>query len=186
MNRLKGSTCYVPGPMDRCTTEQGNGWRRDIAEFLRARGIMVINPYEKPIDVALEDENFVKLRKQLMDKRDYDGVRSMMQPVRRLDLRCVDKSDFQVCNLDLDYLPCGTFEEIFTGNKQKKPIIIHCPQGKHNIPFWMFAVLPHEMFFDKWDDVKSYIIDVDDGHDSRHFGRWWFFDHEMLKTGTKL
>ena len=186
MGRLKGSICYVPGPMDRCTREQGNEWRRDIADFLRAKEVMVINPYEKPIDIALEDEEFATRRETHMANRNYDQIRTMMQPVRRLDLRCVDKSDFQVCNLDLEHLPCGTYEEIFTGNKQKKPIIIHCPQGKHNIPYWMFGTLPHEMFFDTWDDVKIYINGIDSGEDYRHFGRWWFFDHAMLKYGTTL
>ena len=99
-----------------------------------------------------------------------------MKTIRSVDLRLVDISDFLIVNLDLDIHPCGTYEEIFWANRQKKPIIIHMVQGKENAPDWLFGTIPHEMIFSSWDDIKSYLGSINEIDEINNYNRWYFFN----------
>jgi hypothetical protein len=100
----------------------------------------------------------------------------MMKVIRRVDLRLVDISDFLIVNLNLDIHPCGTYEEIFTANRCKKPILIHMEQGKNNAPDWIFGTVPHQMIFSRWDDLKSYLIHINKDENIESYKRWQFFN----------
>jgi hypothetical protein len=89
-------------------------------------------------------------------------------------LRLVDISDFLIVNLDLDIHPCGTYEEIFWANRQKKPIIVHMVQGKQNAPDWLFGTIPHQMIFSTWDDIKNYLENIHNNPDIISYNRWYF------------
>lgn len=186
MNKLKGMSAYLLGNIDGISHNNAKQWRDDMTGFLKGMNVLVLDPMNKPLNEFPEDENFRKKRKQALDDGDYDLVTEMMKPTRNFDLRCVDRADFLVCNLDMDGRPFGSVEEISTGNRQKKPIIIHCPQGKKNIPPWAFAMCNHELFFGSWGAVRQYIWEVDQGIDTRDFGRWWFIDWSKLSEGTTL
>ena len=56
MNRLKGTTCYLCGPMDR-VPDGGVAWREDMTLTLKDFGVGVFNPCDKPSDFAPEDED---------------------------------------------------------------------------------------------------------------------------------
>ena len=164
MNRLKFSRCYLVGPMDFCR-EDGKVWREDISEFLSKLGVIVLNPYKKPLhechgDTMLEDDLHAAERAKAFERRDYDAVTANMKPVRAVDLRMVDHSDFLIVYLNFSVTMTGTMEELFTGNREKKPIIILSSVPKHKIPPWYFATLPHRLFFDNLDDIKAYIDSV--------------------------
>jgi nucleoside 2-deoxyribosyltransferase len=98
-----------------------------------------------------------------------------MKTIRSVDLRLVDISDFLIVNLDLDIHPCGTYEEIFWANRQKKPIIIHMVQGKQSTPDWLFGTIPHEMIFSSWEDIKNYLVDINSLKNIISYNRWYFF-----------
>ena len=83
-------------------------------------------------------------------------------------------SDFLIVNLNLDEQPCGTYEELFLANRQKKPIILRIPQGKENTPDWLLGTIPHNTIFSKWSEVKSYIDQVNQGKCATD-SRWMFF-----------
>ena len=100
----------------------------------------------------------------------------MMKTIRTTDLRLVDISNFLVVNLDLDVHPCGTYEEIFWANRQKKPILIHMEQGKKNAPDWLFGTIPHQMIFSSWDEIKEYLRNIDSGKYFKTYDRWYFFN----------
>lgn len=186
MNKLKGQFSYLIGNMDGISFEKATSWRKDISKFLKSMNVLVLDPTDKPNDSFIEDQEFRKKRKEALEQEDYNTVVSMMKPTRSIDLRCVDKSDFLVCNIDIEGKPFGSIEEIVTANRQKKPIIIHCPQGKKALPPWAFAMCPHELFFDTWDDVQTYLFAVNSGMDSRTFDRWYFWDWDKLSQGTSL
>lgn len=173
-NRLLNQRVYLAGPMDRCPNN-GQTWRSQLTPILKDLGVNVLNPISKPINIAKEDEDTRKYKQKLKDLKNYDALSSVMKEIRNVDLRMVDISDFLIVNLDLDIYPCGTMEEIFLANRQKKPIIIRIQQGKHNTPDWLFGTLPHQMIFSEWYEVINYLkhIDCSDSFDS--YNRWYFF-----------
>jgi nucleoside 2-deoxyribosyltransferase len=175
MNRLKNQRVYLAGAMDR-VPDRGSTWRDNITPFLESRGIVVFNPITKPTSTGLEDSDSHAIKTKLKQQGRYDELAEMMKTIRRVDLRLVDISDFLVVNLDIETHPCGTLEEIFWANRQKKPIIIHIEQGKSLTPDWLFGTIPHQMIFSSWDEIKDYLIHIDSSENIDHYRRWYFFD----------
>jgi nucleoside 2-deoxyribosyltransferase len=174
-NRLKNQRVYLAGAMDR-VADRGAGWRSRITPFLEEMGIVVFNPLDKPTDKGLEDIDAHTMKTMLKSQKRYDELASMMKTIRSVDLRLVDISDFLVVNLDLNTHPCGTLEEIFWANRQKKPILIHMEQGKENAPDWMFGTIPHQMIFSTWQEIQSYLFQIDSSESIEHHNRWYFFN----------
>lgn len=175
MNRLKNQRVYLAGAMDR-VADRGATWRDNITPFLNEIGIVVFNPIIKPTDIGLEDQDSHTIKTKLKQQHRYDELSSMMKTIRSVDLRLVDISDFLIVNLDLKVHPCGTLEEIFLANRQKKPIIIHMVQGKDQTPDWLFGTIPHQMIFSNWDDIKSYLIHINNSENIDTYKRWYFFN----------
>ena len=161
--------------MDR-VADRGNGWRDNITPFLESLGVVVFNPIKKPTIVGREDEITHKLKLELKARENYDELSSLMKTIRSVDLRLVDISDFLIVNLDLDTHPCGTYEEIFWANRQKKPIIIHMVQGKGNAPDWLFGTIPHDMIFSSWKTIQQYLMYVNNNVTIDNYNRWYFFN----------
>ena len=176
MNRLKNQRVYLAGAMDR-VADRGRGWREDITPFLESLGIVVFNPITKPTDIGLEDHDSHLIKSKLKQNKRYDELSSMMKVIRSVDLRLVDISDFLVVNLDLEIHPCGTYEEIFWANRQKKPIIIHMVQGKEHTPDWLFGVIPHQMIFSDWNDIYGYLEHIHSSENINTYNRWYFFNY---------
>ena len=99
----------------------------------------------------------------------------LMKTIRSVDLRLVDISDFIVVNLDLNIHPCGTYEEIFWANRQKKPVIMRIVQGKENAPDWLFGTFPHQHIFSDWHDIYAYLEHVNTAENVNNYNRWYFF-----------
>jgi len=175
MNRLKNQRVYLAGAMDR-VPDRGSGWRETITPFLENMGIIVLNPINKPTDIGLEDNNTHEIKSNLKKEHRYHELSSLMKTIRAVDLRMVDISDFLIVNLDINTHPCGTLEEIFWANRQKKPIIIHMEQGKDQTPDWLFGTIPHQMIFSDWSDIKEYLNYIDKSDHIETYKRWYFFN----------
>ncbi len=173
-NRLKNTICYLSGAMDR-VKDGGEEWRDAFIRKLTPLGINWHNPCNKPFDTGIEDTENRRLINQYKNKGEFDKVKEAMNPVRHIDLRMVDWSHWLIVYLDLDVHPCGTYEELFIANRQKKPIIVMCKQGKKHIPNWLFAVLPHEMMFGSWRNVYKYVHEVDSAEIVKTHNRWLFY-----------
>jgi nucleoside 2-deoxyribosyltransferase len=173
-DRLKNQRVYLAGAMDR-VHDRGNGWRDNITPFLENLDVVVFNPIKKPTAIGKEDEETHKYKIKLKKEKKYDELSDTMKVIRSIDLRLVDISDFLIVNLDLDVHPCGTYEEIFWANRQKKPIIIHMVQGKQNAPDWLFGTIPHQMIFSSWDEIKTYLNYIDNNIEITTFNRWYLF-----------
>ena len=172
--RLLNQRVYLAGAMDR-VADRGNGWRDSITPFLEQLGVTVFNPIKKPTSLGQEDEQTHKHKIQLKANENYDQLSSVMKTIRSIDLRLVDISDFLIVNLDLDVHPCGTYEEIFLANRQKKPIIIHMIQGKQSAPDWLFGTVPHQTIFSSWEDIKAYLSHINTSENIDTYKRWYFF-----------
>lgn len=174
IHRLKNQRVYLAGAMDR-VPDRGATWRDSITPFLQELNIVVFNPISKPTDVGLEDTDTHKIKTKLKEMQRYDELTAMMKTIRAVDLRLVDMSDFMIVNLDLDTHPCGTLEEIFWANRQKKPILVHMVQGKNHTPDWLFGTIPHQMIFSTWEEIKNYLIHIDSSENIDTHKRWYFF-----------
>lgn len=173
MNRLKNQRVYLAGAIDR-VVDRGVGWRDNISSFLNTLSIHINNPLKKSGQLGIENENTYLERQQLKINKNFDILSDFMKEIRRVDLRLVDISDFLIVNLDLDTHPCGTYEEIFWANRQKKPIIIHLEQGKQFAPDWLFGTIPHQMIFSTWLEIRDYLNYVDKNDKIETFNRWYF------------
>lgn len=174
MNRLVNQRVYLAGPIDR-VPDRGQQWRDNITPFLENLGIKVFDPLKKPIEIGAENEQAFLTRKYLKDAKDYDGLSSLMKVIRGVDLRLVDISDFIIVHMDLDVHMCGTYEELFLANRQKKPIIVHMQQGKNNAPDWLFGTIHHSMIFSCWDGIKDYLLYINQHQNITTLNRWYFF-----------
>lgn len=174
MNRLNKTRVYLAGAMDR-VPDRGSTWRDNITPFLKNMGIDVLNPITKPGNVGLEDQDSHIIKSKLKSKENYDELSSMMKTIRSVDLRLVDISDFLIVNLDISQHPCGTLEELFLANRQKKPIIVHMVQGKKHTPDWLFGTIPHQMIFSDWQQIKEYLEHINSGENIETYKRWYFF-----------
>jgi len=181
-NRLRGTRTYLVGAMDR-VPDAGAGWRERITPPLVERGITVLNPCQKPIDVGVEDDDAREKIEVYKQSGQFERIKEEFGVIRTVDLRCVDVSDFIIASVDLDVHACGTYEEITTANNQKKPVLVWCQQGKHNIPNWLFFMLPHQHIFGDLDGLMEYVQHVDTCPDAvDHHKRWFFFDRN--ETGA--
>jgi len=179
-SKLFGTRTYLIGAMDR-VKDGGTTWRNMITPVLHKLGVIVFDPCKKPtFGKGIEDD---KIRAEINDLKragKYDEVDQLVRPTRVIDLRMVDISDFIVCNIDMSVHACGTYEELFLANREKKPIIVHCEQGKSACSNWLFGTIPHEHIFGNWSDLVLYLNDIAYGIDTRLFNRWTFFDLQKI------
>jgi len=183
--RLSGMRCYLIGAMDR-VADVGVGWRENISPFLIDRDIVVLNPCDKPIKIGHEGVEDRKRRRNLKNRHRWADLQKEIRLLRIVDLRMVDMSDFLICNLDTSIHTCGTYEELFWANRLKRPVLIHCEQGKGDVPDWLYGVFPHQFFFDTWKQLKTYVAKVHSGKNPDHYKRWMFFDYNRLTPEGQL
>ena len=194
MNRLKYQIFYLAGPMDR-VEGRGVEWREDMQEFLWDElEAGVFNPCDKPINWGVEDETVRQWRKESLNKAAkleaaghhfeakqlYEAVKEHMRAICASDLRLVDQAGAVILHVDIDVHMCGSYGEQTWACLQHKPVIIHCPAGKHRVPDWLHGVCRHEMMFDTWAKVKDYLRHVAFDNEVDHFRRWRFIDMDKV------
>lgn len=179
-NRLKSTRGYLCGAMDRAE-DGGEGWRINLQKELADLEVFWLDPTHKPIDVGIEDSETRIFINEMKAHGNFDSAVPQIKTIRCVDLRMVDISDFLVVNINMETHACGTYEELFLANRQKKPVIIRIEQGKEHTPNWLLGTLPHEMMFSTWEEVYQYIRHI--AHDPviKHFKRWFFFNYDMCR-----
>lgn len=175
MNRLNNTRCYLAGAMDR-VTDNGIGWRQRIKEELDDLSIKWFDPTCKPSTLGVEDENTRNLIYSAKAQGDFARVAEILKPIRRVDLRMIDLSDFLIIFLDRDNNGFGTIEELTLANREKKPVLVCQEDGKHLAPNWLFGMIPHQHIFGSWEDLVAYVRHI--AHDPviEGMNRWYFFE----------
>ena len=179
MNRLKGSLFYISGAMDR-VPDGGIEWRVWITPKLKEFGIGVLNPCDKPLDIAQENQNTRKNIQNYKNGGWFDEVRRIMKPITNIDLRLIDVCSAVIVYLDTDVHTAGTNHEMALAIMQKKPVLIMCKQGKAGIPNWWFGITPHELFFSSWDELFVYLNHIDKDEKVDDLNRWRFINFEKV------
>lgn len=180
MNRLRGMTCYLSGPMDRVDFAEAKGWRDWIKPRLWGRGMGVYDPCDKPLTGNVEDPELHARVDQWKSEGNWDAIREAYKPIVGVDLRMVDQSACIISNIDIDSHMCGTYDEDFLAASQRKPVLCRVKQGKENAPNWLFGRIPHEHIFSSWFDLEEYLDHIDQDEEVDHLRRWTFFDYEKV------
>ncbi|NDB57185.1 hypothetical protein EB001_01855 [bacterium] len=175
INNLKDSRCYLVGAMDR-VKDGGKSWREKITLPLIHIGVKVLNPCKKILHSFSEEDSrhWIEYYKETGQ---FSRIREEFGFIRSADLRCVDISDFIIVHIDVNTHACGTYEEITTANRQKKPILVWCEQGKSHAPNWLFFMLPHEHIFNSMEEIINYLNYIDSLQNTKGLQRWFFFSN---------
>ena len=177
MNKLKKSTAYLAGAIDRCPSG-GVGWRNEIKPRLRELGIIPIDPCDKPIVGNSETPEFVAENRRWKEAGEYDKIIAR-RGVRNEDLYLIDNSSFLIVYLNLSLKPFGTVEEISEANRAKKPILVWMEGGMVECPIWLMWMLGTvETIFSSQDELIDYIKDIDSG--VKTYKRFRFLDYDKL------
>jgi nucleoside 2-deoxyribosyltransferase len=175
MNRLHNLRLYLCGAIE-SQKDFGKGWRQELTPFLESKGCVVLDPTNKKIDLLKEDLVSGGIRHQLKIEGKFRELREYMKPIRHFDLRCVDVADALIVYLDLDVRAFGTYEEIAWANIENKPVLVVVKQTKIELNDWAFAQLIPELFFDTFDELKTYLNHVDTADSVEDYGRWRFLN----------
>lgn len=168
MGLLAGQLAYLCGPIDDAK-DYGIGWRSQITPQLKKLGVGILDPTHKKIIGLSETSEDILRRKELKKSGRFEELKKLGQPIRHVDLRMVDFSGLLIVYFDLNVQRCGTFDEMFLADTQQKPVLIVCPQGLSEVPDWLWWSFPIEHFFSNFDDLFTYLKDIDSGkknHDS--------------------
>ncbi len=182
MNRLYYNRVYLPGPIDNAC-DFGVGWRQDIKNKLDDLDLIFLDPCDKPMlaEFACEDLENHKLRREMKENEDFEGLAKDMRLIRCIDLRLADLCDFAIVHLDRDIYSTGTHEEVSLLNRRKVPILIHVEQGKTALPDWYWGVVPHQHVFGTWEELHRYVYKVANSPETPDtYNRWRFLDYKKL------
>ena len=180
LNRLRGSACYLAGPMTDLP-DLGIGWRQAITPALKAMGVVVLDPTNKPIDIGKEDAEARSKFRAMREAGDLEGVRQVMKVIRRVDLRCVDLSSFIIVRLD-GTPTMGTFEEIAMGVREQKPVLIWLDGDftRDNVNPWLLSQVPLEHVFESSEAMLEYLHNIDTSINHPEDRRWMLFNFADL------
>jgi hypothetical protein len=95
------------------------------------------------------------------DRKDFETMRAIAKIFVEKDLGIIDRMDFTISHVPHKVPTIGTVHEIIVASNAKKPTLLVCPQGKHMAGLWYFGVIPHQHIFGSWNEVKDYLIEVD-------------------------
>jgi hypothetical protein len=151
-------------------------WRRRIQFDLRGMGIHWLDPCNKPCKMGVEDEETRALRHAKKEQGDWEFLANEMYPIRRVDIRMVDISDFLIVFLDKANSGFGTIAEITRANEQMKPIIVMQEGGKKFTPDWLFGMGITNTIFGNWGDLYEYLRCINECASIKHERRWLFFN----------
>lgn len=173
---LKEHLCYLSGAIDRAK-DSGKSWRKEIRPFLQTLGIRVIDPTDSPFSDTDDSVAVARINKAKESKNWTEAAEIAKEVVQR-DLRAVDLSSFLIVYYDPDVHVCGTVIEIAHAAMQRKPVLVCCPKGKEHVPNFLWGMLSQEMFFDSWELLQNYLVNVHIGAIKN--SSWKFIDFNKV------
>jgi nucleoside 2-deoxyribosyltransferase len=177
MQRLENLRCYLAGPIDHAA-DDGVVWRNDMTKWLEKRKVKVLDPCDKPIKNAyykeIEGEK-IKMFELKQTGRYFELTRRMKEIVH-MDLRMVDVSDFVIVYLDMDSKPFGTIHELLNSLHQRKPTLAVIEGGRAKASNWLFGIMDYNFMFDSFEDLKTFLEQINNGTIEGDLSRWVFFE----------
>lgn len=172
MSYLKDKRLYLSGPIE--FGDSVVNWRDKPKSFFENQfGLQVFDPF------ADEKQKLVSVLDQAKKDKDYDTITKICKGFCRKDLSLVDRADILVAYLPYKVPTTGTVHEIINANNAKKPtLLVTNKDCITNIPLWYFGFIQKEFMFAGWDELYSYLIDVNAGKHKNN-NRWSFVYGEI-------
>jgi len=153
-NILERTRAYLSGPMDFVGSrviEKFLGWRSILTPILRALGITVLDPWNKPTIKGHKDygQEGVVYSKETYEKDFWtnDNTRARFETdfweTVHIDLRMVDICDFVLTFAPTNIYSVGTVHETVVARNQFKPVLMVSPPINYEL-FPEIASLPEE------------------------------------------
>ena len=175
MNRLRGTTAYLSGPVE--AHQNPDGWRNKLSGQLDRMGIISYNPLIKPNwmpDVTGPEQagwkkSFSPDNNELIYKNSI---------IRQFCLRMTYACDFMILKLEKSIFTVGTYEELAAATVCGKPVLVICDDP---IPsMWLIDQIDayrclNEHFFKTEDDLVNYLYDINCGEKRPHDPMKWLF-----------
>ena len=166
MMKLDGIRCVLSGGIDR-VRDDGIVWRKNIKKRCAEEGLNIkfFDPCDKPNGLGSEVGVEKKKVKELLISGRWQEAREFVRTFRHYDLRAIDWSDFVIVKIDIDAHLCGTYNEVFLAESQRKPIfvIMGDNQKKEDIPSWLVAFINEWKIFETEEECVRYLIQINLG-----------------------
>ena len=167
---LTGASCYLAGGMQ-FAQDNGIGWRNHFINMVDEKEIdlTVFDPTNKDQtrnrnhwSKEIKDEQSYAI--ELKKNKNFDMLTQHVHNYRRYDLRLVDQCDLLVICVDTKIHLCGSYDELFQSERQKRPIFGIFPQGIDSAPDWLFDVLDWRTeMFQTTDECVNHLANIDKG-----------------------
>ncbi len=178
-NLLYKTRPYLVGPIE-AEADCGVSWRNYLIKELAECNFSWLNPCDKKfVKDTHETGDYQKRLKEMRANGQYDELAKELRLIRIYDLSMCDRSDFIIFYFDDEKLTCGSWEEIFSANSNKRPIFFISKNGIDKIPLWMFGCIPHKYFYSSLDSAIKTIKDIDSGVKEMDSDRWRLFRKEF-------
>ena len=166
-NVIEGKRCYLSGAIE--FGDEDTNWRTEPKKILIEKyKIDLFDPFSDPKQQWVPKLNAARAAK------DYETMEKIATKFVNKDLSMVDRSDFLIAYLPKGVPTTGTTHEIIQSYSGiKNPTLLVCPEGKVHNPLWFFGFIPHRYMFSSWDDLYSYLDEVNDGK-HKDDSRWHF------------
>lgn len=164
MGFLKDQRLYLSGPIE---YDEAENWRDVPKKFLVEEfGINLFDPFDDP------KQQWVPALQKAKKEMDLETIIRITKAFVRKDLCMVDRSDFTIAYLPYKVPTTGTTHEIINSNNAKKPtlLVTNC-EDISQIPLWYFGFIPTEFMFAGWDNLFTYLTEVDRGEHMNN-DRW--------------
>jgi hypothetical protein len=182
MGKLSEAIVYLSGPID-AAKDLGRGWRDEFISKTSHLNMHIINPCNKPASSVHEVRGDVRTVTKMREAKDWVSLKAFVKKFRREDLRFTDASDFLVVYIDPDVSSWGTPDEVFTAEKQKKPLLCICKGGIERLPTWCFDVFNLNEIFATVDECIAHIDGIDSG--AIEMDRRWVLFRKELRLQTE-
>jgi hypothetical protein len=164
MNKLDQATCYLSGSIE-AAKDGGVSWRQDFIKSIENANLKIqcIDPTNKPGDPSMKIGENKEYQNQLQANGRFEELQQYVTNYRRFDLRFTDISDFIVAAIDPSLHLCGTYDEVFLAERQKKPRFAICKGGLYKLPRWLFGVFKLEDVFEDINGVIERLVQLNNG-----------------------
>jgi len=162
--KLDQAVIYLAGSMEE-SPDGGKNYRQQFISKCRSAGLKIkfLDPTNKITnltpDVDIEKNRIEKYK----EEENWEELRKLMKKIVRQDLRQVDLSDMVIAFIDKKVYTCGTLEEVFNNERQKKLTLIISSGGKKKCPAWLFGIIHYDYIFDSDDEVVEYLVKMNNG-----------------------
>ncbi|RDJ35644.1 MAG: hypothetical protein DWQ19_12565 [Crenarchaeota archaeon] len=153
---LSNKKVYLSGAIE--YNSDGFNWRIEPKQQLESRfGLDVFDPFADPKQQWVPELNEAQKNKDLVK------MKEIASKFVRKDLANVDESKFLIAHFIHGLPTTGTHHEVINANNAKKPTLLLCEKGAEFIPKWYFGFISLDYLFGSWEELYSYLQEVDDG-----------------------